>query len=341
MNKEQKQKQEKQKFVVQWHITSKCNLRCTHCYQDDYTKDLSLDNLISIFSKIKEFISNNSYKCHINFTGGEPFLSHNLWELLDLAEENNFTFGILTNGTVLNKYIAKKLTNYNNLSFIQISLDGSQVTHDTIRGKGTFKKALQAIKQLRKNKIKTMVSFTCHQDNLNELKKVIRICKRNKVDIFWTDRLIPTHNENEKLNTERLLTTNQFKEYVHLLAKEKVKAERNPFCKTEIRINRALQNLNGLGDCYECSAGKKLIAILADGKVLPCRRLPIELGSLINKNKNDSLESMIEDFNKKEVDKIPDDCKQCELKYNCKAGAKCLTYAVKNSFNNKDINCWK
>ena len=34
-----------QKFVLQWHITHKCNLRCKHCYQEDYSCDLDLDNL--------------------------------------------------------------------------------------------------------------------------------------------------------------------------------------------------------------------------------------------------------------------------------------------------------
>lgn len=330
----------KEKFIVQWHITHKCNLRCTHCYQEDYNKDLGITQLINIFNQIKEFAKTKNYKCHINFTGGEPFLNNSIWELLRLAEqEPDMTFGILTNGTIINKLTAGRLSKFKNLSFVQISLDGTKRVHDNIRGIGTFDKTLNSIKVLRKNKIKTMVSFTCHQDNLKELKKVIRICKKNKVDVFWTDRLIPTHNENSKLNTERLLTTKQFKEYTEILVKEKIKAERNPLCRTEIRTDRALQFISSFTDCYECSAGKKLITILADGTILPCRRLPIELGKIVEgKTLTEIIDTNLDlDTVKQE---IPDDCKECELKFKCKGGAKCLTYAITGTTNHKDINCW-
>ena len=39
----------KQKFVIQWHITGRCNLRCKHCYMTEYNKDLEVDDLIEIF----------------------------------------------------------------------------------------------------------------------------------------------------------------------------------------------------------------------------------------------------------------------------------------------------
>lgn len=329
-------KVKKEKFIVQWHITHKCNLRCTHCYQEDYNKDLSLTEMVNIFTKIKEFIQANNYKCHINFTGGEPFLSKNIWQILNLAEKEGYTFGILTNGTIMNNYILNRLSDYKGLSFIQISLDGTKETHNKIRGNGTYEKALKTLRILARNKINTMVSFTCHKDNLKDLKKVIKVCKRNKVDIFWSDRLIPTANENSEINKERLLTTKQFKEYTETLAKEKIKAERNPLCKTEVRVNRALQFISSFGDCYECSAGKRLIAILADGTLLPCRRLPIELGKI---DKDTNIQSML-DKDYINIQEIPNDCKNCELKMNCRGGAKCLTYATTGTVNNKDINCW-
>lgn len=326
----------KEKFIVQWHITHKCNLRCNHCYQDEYNKDLRLTEMINIFNKIKEFIEANNYKCHINFTGGEPFLSEKIWQILNLAEKEGYTFGILTNGTVMNNYILNRLSDYKGLSFIQISLDGTKETHNKIRGKEAYEKTLKTLKNLKKSNINTMVSFTCHKDNLKDLKKVIKVCKRNKVDVFWSDRLILTDNNNSEINKERLLTTKQFKEYTEILAKERIKAERNPFCSTDIRANRALQFISSFTDCYECSAGKRLIAILADGTLLPCRRLPIELGKI---NQETSIQSLL-NKNCIDIQEIPNDCKECELKLKCKGGAKCLTYATTGKVNNKDINCW-
>lgn len=132
----------RKKFVFQWHITHRCNLRCKHCYQEDYSEDLEPDNL-------------------------------------------------------------EKLRHYEKLSFIQISIDGARKKHNSIRGEGNYEKAFAAMKRLKKAGIQSMVSFTLSKENKDELKKVIRICERAKIDRFWTDRLIPIgSNQLDILTTE-------------------------------------------------------------------------------------------------------------------------------------------
>lgn len=319
------------KFVLQWHIIHKCNLRCKHCYQEDYNKELSEKELIKIFNDFKEFITIKKYKGHINFTGGEPILSKHLYTLLNLCEQNNITFGILTNGTLLTKEIVEKLSNYKNLSFIQVSIDGNKKIHDDIRGIGNFDKTLKSLKLLRKYKIQTMVSFTCNKNNYKTLKEVIRIMRRNKVDRFWCDRLIPFGS-----NTEEILTTSEYMEVVKLITKESKR--KIPFNKTIIHTNRSLQWCFGSNEYYKCSAGISLLTVLADATLLPCRRLPLELGNL----KSDS---MINLYNKSKIikdllkEEIPKECNNCLKKNKCRGGAKCLTYALNNTYKKKDVNC--
>ena len=48
----------------------------------------------------------------------------------------------------------------------------------------------------------------------------------------------------------------------------------------EISSGRALQSLDGEGACYRCSAGRNLLILLADGSLMPCRRLPFVIGNL-------------------------------------------------------------
>lgn len=50
------------KHVLQWHITHKCNLRCTHCYQNDYDKDLPLEKLEEIFNQYLSFLKEKNSK---------------------------------------------------------------------------------------------------------------------------------------------------------------------------------------------------------------------------------------------------------------------------------------
>ena len=327
----------KRKFVIQWHITGKCNLRCKHCYMEEYNKDLNKENLIDIFNQINNFFNKYQYKVHINFTGGEPFISPYLFDLLKLCDDNNITYGILTNGTLLNIKILDKLSECKNLKFIQFSLDGVQKTHDFIRGNGSFDKTIESIKLTRKFNIQTMVSFTANKNNYKELNKLISICRKIKVDRFWTDRLIPSGN-----NILDIMETEDFIKYLKLLDKEKFKynlLKKLRIKTTQIHTNRALQfTCKNSHEFYVCSAGKSLLTILEDGTLLPCRRLPLEIGNLLNDNIINLYENS-EIIKELKDDIIAKGCEKCKHNKHCNGGAKCLTYAVKKEMYLKDINC--
>ena len=320
------------KHVLQWHITHKCNLRCLHCYQEDYKNDLSYQQIKKIFFDYLEYLKANNFKGHINITGGEPFLHQNFFQVIDLFEENNITFGILTNGTLLNDDIVERLSRYNNLSFVQISLDGNKKIHDTIRGKGNFKKSLNGIRLLNKYNIQSMVAFTAHKKNIHTLKSVIRLSKKEKVRVFWADRLIPTNN------CDDILSTQQFINMAKLMTKESIKALKSKRCVTDIRVNRALMFLGGSSSIYHCSAATNLLTILANGDLLPCRRLPIVIGSTLDKSILELCkESTV--IKKLRCDEIPKECEKCYKMSKCRGGLKCLSYAVTGRLCSKDINC--
>lgn len=320
------------KHVLQWHITHKCNLRCIHCYQEDYNKDLNFQEIKSIFYNYLEYLKVNNFKGHINITGGEPFLHPDFFKVLQLFEDNKISFGILTNGTLLNDEIMKKISKYKNLSFVQISLDGTKRMHDSIRGKGNFKKAINGIRLLNKYNIQSMVAFTAHMKNIHKLKSVIRLVKKEKVKVFWADRLIPTNT------CEDILSTDQFIKMAEIMAKESKKARNSKKCVTDIRVNRALMFLGGADTIYHCSAGITLLTILANGDLLPCRRLPIILGNTLER-------SILDICNKSKIIKylkeneVPKECERCYKSDKCRGGLKCLSYAATGKLCIKDINC--
>lgn len=328
----------KEKFVLQWHLTHKCNLRCKHCYQDDYKNDLSLEVCKNILLQFKNFIDKNNYKLHINFTGGEPFVEGNkekLFKLMAACDVLGITYGILSNGTLITKEITKELKRCKNLKFVQMSLEGIPETNNSIRGENNYKEVMKAVKLLNKAKIETMISFTIHEGNYKELKKLIWKCRLNGVKRFWTDRLVPIGGIDEyQKNGLNLITTTHYKEVIDILEKE-LKLN---WLGMKVHANRSLQFLTGSNESYKCNAGDKLLVILADGTLLPCRRLPIVFGNLINNTLEEILNS---DNVKKFKEEISENnCKNCFWKEKCNGGAKCITYALKNSLKEKDVNCW-
>ena len=323
----------RKKHVLQWHILHRCNLRCTHCYQEDYAAACSGEQLTQLFMQYLAFCQAKGFHGHINFTGGEPLLSPELFRLLELCDANGMTCGILTNGTMIDSAIAERLSKIRGLAFVQVSIDGTRETHDRVRGAGNFDKAFAGLRLLKRHGIQTMAAFTCHKGNNRELPDVIRTVRRKGIDRFWADRLIPMGS-----SREQMLSTEEFRQVVQCLTREH---QRKPlFSHTDVHLNRALQFLEG-GHCYyQCAAGETLLTLLADGTLLPCRRLPIPIGNCLER---DMLALCAESPLLRDLQShsIPEACTGCAKAEMCRGGAKCLTYAVTGDYHQKDVNCYR
>lgn len=131
-------------------ITSKCNLRCKHCYNSRYFYENNDMFDVNYFKKVLHQISNTGRIERIHLLGGEPLLSSKLFEILDISSVYSKYISINTNGLLLDKNIISKLSKYNKIDQVTISLDGAtEITNDNIRGKGVYQ---QVINNLRENK---------------------------------------------------------------------------------------------------------------------------------------------------------------------------------------------
>ena len=129
-------------FTLQWHITHRCNLRCKHCYQDDYSSFETRADMERVLDQFTELLRTYNRKGQLNITGGEPLTHPDLFWLLKQAKERNISTGVLTNGTLISPREAR-LFRACRVSYVQVSLDGCEKTHDEIRGSGSFDKAVR------------------------------------------------------------------------------------------------------------------------------------------------------------------------------------------------------
>lgn len=325
-----------EKFVLQWHLSENCNLKCLHCYQENHKPvQLKIDELVDIYEQFKELLSKIQMKGHINITGGEPFCNPYLFKVLDLIknDSDNISFSILTNGTLITEELAKKIKSYNPY-YVQVSLDGGKKINDYIRGQGVYKKIGNAIKILRNENIFTSVSFTANNLNYKEFPKVIKYATKCGANNVWSDRYIPLGDLEEK---DLTLNYKQTQEYFKIMKKQRDIAW-NKKSETSISMNRALQFQLNNDFAYGCTAGKSLLTVMENGDLVPCRRMPIVVGNLLR-------EKMINIYENSDILKrlrnedIPEDCKECDNSETCRGGLKCLSYAVYGDWNVKDDGC--
>jgi MoaA/NifB/PqqE/SkfB family radical SAM enzyme len=155
---------EKHQCNIPWAIlmdpTSACNLNCTGCWAAEYEKksSLSYDILDRIIAEGKEL----GIYMYI-YSGGEPLMRKK--DLIKLARKHNdCAFLSFSNGTLVDEGLAADLADVANFA-LAFSIDGFEGETDITRGKGTFKKVVNAMDLLKKNKAPFGFSSIYHSRN--------------------------------------------------------------------------------------------------------------------------------------------------------------------------------
>lgn len=168
------------KPVVVWNMTRRCNLKCVHCYAQakdmEFKDELSTEEGKALIDDLAAFGSPV-----ILFSGGEPTMRKDLPELAAYAREKGMRAVISTNGTLIDKPLAKKLKEVG-LSYVGISLDGIRETNDKFRGMhGAFDAALRGLQNCQEEGIKVGLRFTINKQNVMDIPAIFDLLEEEKI----------------------------------------------------------------------------------------------------------------------------------------------------------------
>ncbi|MEK7729110.1 MAG: radical SAM protein [candidate division KSB1 bacterium] len=168
-----------------WEVLYICNARCRSCTRWQEKPDPEMLSTAEGKSLIKQLA--HAGVLNLSFTGGEPLLRKDIYELIACAKEHGLSTSLMSNGLLINERRAKELIQAG-LDLIYISLDGSTPElNDSLRGiSGYFNLASNAIenlKALRSNsRPKIFVAFTVTKANMYDLENVARLVKSRALD---------------------------------------------------------------------------------------------------------------------------------------------------------------
>ncbi len=168
------------------HITNKCNLSCTYCLfscSPKETPHLSFNEIAKIVKEAKEL------GCNIFvLTGGEPFIHPEIEQIID------FIFGfkdvhlcILTNGMNLKRILKERWMEPERFH-LQISVDGKEKSHESIRGKGTFSYLMDNLLWLKEKEFPFTISMCVTKENAEDMPYVIELADQvgaKNVHFMW------------------------------------------------------------------------------------------------------------------------------------------------------------
>lgn len=171
---------EDKKPVVVWNCTRRCDLKCVHCYASAKDEDFPGELTTAEGKTMLEDLAGFGIPV-VLFSGGEPLLRPDLFELAAYARELGMRAVLSTNGTHIDEAIADKIKEIG-FSYVGISLDGLEAVHDKVRGvKGAFRASLQGIRNCRDRGIRVGLRYTVHKLNLDELPGVFDLLETEDI----------------------------------------------------------------------------------------------------------------------------------------------------------------
>ena len=272
-------------FFVQWHLLNRCNLRCTHCYQDKFIDEpADFNRYRALVRQIAGDFLPLYGSVEFNLTGGEPLLYPDLWNLTALIRLSGARWNLLSNGTLIDKTVISELKR-NEVQGVQISLEGLENENDSVRGRGTFQKALAAIVLLREAKIRTNIAITLTANNIAMIDEFIQLADRLGVALGF-HRYIPVGNSG--MDSGRLQPSiEEWNHAVDRIARAKI-FDSHPVTMNDPLFGAKLFELKygcpgdaGINQRLSgCTIGVGGVTIMPDGTVYPCRKLPLLLGNV-------------------------------------------------------------
>ncbi|HWR89699.1 MAG TPA: thio(seleno)oxazole modification radical SAM maturase SbtM [Dissulfurispiraceae bacterium] len=318
-------------FTLQWHITQACDLRCRHCYDRSDRQKPTLEQAIGVLDDLRLFARKKSVTGAVSFTGGNPFLHPRFYDIYRAAADRGFLTAILGNPSTRRQM--EKLIAIQRPSFYQVSLEGLPEHNDYMRGKGHFARMEVFLALLRDLGVRSRVMLTLTRDNMNEIIPLAEML-RGKADSFLFNRL-------SMVGEGANLQLPDPEEYRAFLDEFVMAAQENPVIEFKDNLINILRNNDDLelfGGCtgYGCGAAFNFVAVLADGEVHACRKLPSLIGNIYE-------QSLLAIFDSPEARRYRDGCAACS---GCTVRAACggclavsYSYGL-NIFEERDPFCW-
>jgi len=258
-------------YFTNLQITSKCNLSCKQCNSNGRNhrgKELSFVEIIDV---VNELYYLNCKK--IQISGGEPLLREDVFEIATYISSLGIETQILSNGFLIDEEVVAKLKKAG-VSCVGISIDGLAETHNNLRSNPeAFEKAINALKLLVENDIKTNVLTTVCNLPLNEFDSMYAKLRDIKVNnwIIQTSACVGRMKQfNEfALESKDLLVLKEF------IPKNQNINGLNVVTGDTIGYYSEIESKTKNGKSFSCCyAGIFQMGILSDGNVVGCLAMP-------------------------------------------------------------------
>lgn len=341
--------------LVFWEVTVGCNLECLHCRRLEVSRAMSRSDLST--ENALEFIERLAFdfdpKPVLVFSGGEPLVRNDLFELIECARSNGIPAALATNGTLIDQALAQKIR-ASGIRRVAVSLDGASAeVHDRFRKmQGSFEHALAGFRYLKSVGMPMQLNATVTKHNMHELEALYHLALELGAESLHYFLLVPVGCGLE-IKSEYQLTPEEYEKTllkIYEFSSEK-KIHIRPICAPHyFRIlaqKRSLPARNGhphngapLNQMTRgCLAGTGICFVSHKGDVFPCGYLPLSSGNVRFQHLKDIWRDSPIFYGLRDPELLSGKCGICEFKRIC-SGCRARAYEEEaGNFLAEEPNC--
>ena len=338
-------------FMVSYRITTKCNLKCKHCFAEASEErahdELSKEEALRLIDDLAEWGIGL-----LLLSGGEPLCREDFLEIASYASKKGIRTGVGSNGTLIDVTMARKMKDVG-IKTVGISIDGADArAHDSLRGEGSFYRALGGASACKTESLPFQFNMVIRKDTISQIEEMLKLAKDSGAAAVEFFDLVEvgragaeyrgnTLNPNERREVVEYLAHAQVDYpilirvvacpmYPLILQEKEIKPKHFP----EVLLHRVPYYGRG------CAAGMPngYITIKPDGEVNPCMLLQINIGNVRQK----SIIKLWEEspiLRQLRSRNLEDECGKCRYKSIC-AGCRARAYEETGNMLASDPGCW-
>lgn len=292
-------------------LTYRCNNACRFCYAFSPYRE-SGEMTTEEVKRVIDMIVDDAKVPSLSFTGGEPTLREDLFELIAYGREKGLRMNLITNGRrCSSKEFVQKLVDAG-LNSAQVSIEGpDSETHDYIVGvRGAFEQTVQGVKNLRETDIYTHCNTTICRPNVNRLEDLVDFHADELGLSYFSMNMVIYTGSAAKLREELQVKYSEIKEIV-----KRVKKRANMkgiqfvwYAPTPVCLFNPIAHGLGAKSCACCDG---LLSVDAEGGLLPCSSFSEPVGNLLKDGFEKVWYNRASQFWRSK-DFAPEGCKKCD-----------------------------
>lgn len=290
--------------LVFWESTAGCNLECRHCRRLDVSRELSRQDLTTAQARDMIVAIRRTGTPILVFSGGEPLIRPDIFELAEFADAAGLPTALATNGTTVDAATAQRIR-HARIRRVSVSIDGpDEPTHNYLRCQaGCFAAAVNGLRVLRDAGISTQINCTVARHNIDRLDDLYELAIELGADALHLFMLVPV-GCGADLSESDMLSADRYEQALNWLCdrgregKLFVKATCAPhYHRVLLQRGRPAANMPAAGSASPrgaghpgmtstsgrgCLAGSGVCFISHTGEVFPCGYLPVSCGNILS-----------------------------------------------------------